>query len=133
MVPSNGGLVLIVEELVWIELVARAGAEAKEAAGLLAYLDDLTLVTEDSLLEDAIRALEAVLGESTFGRQRNEGRGLDSLQHRTEQRKSRSHVGSCGPRWSILACCLGAYDHQSTPAPTAIPMGNANNLEPSEC
>ena len=45
----------------WPEVEARAGAEAKEAINLFASLNDLTMVTEERFLEDAIRTMEAAL------------------------------------------------------------------------
>ena len=55
---------LLVEELFWPELVARAGEEAKEAIDLIAYLDDLTLVTEERYLEEAVRAMESTVAKA---------------------------------------------------------------------
>ena len=54
-------LVVKVERYFWEELLRRGGAMAVAQTALLAYLDDLTAVTEAEHLEVAILSLEAAL------------------------------------------------------------------------
>ena len=54
---------MLVEEFFWLEVVARAGEETKEAINLFAFLDDLTMVTQETFFENGTRAMEAALSK----------------------------------------------------------------------
>ena len=144
LVPSNDGLtqgcpaspaafsflILLVEEFIWPELVARAGEEAKDSQTCSPYLDGLTLVTEVRYLEDATRAMESALSKARLIVNEMKGHSPDIHGHETRRRESRGHVGQCrGSRGFRRAGCLGAVDDQSSQAPTPIPVGNSSYIE----
>ena len=52
---------IVVQRYCWAELQALGGDKAVAATSLLAYLDDLTIVTETEHLEVAILALQEAL------------------------------------------------------------------------
>ena len=68
-----------------------AGEDAEAATDLFAYLDDLTLVTEERFLEDAIRTMESALAKARLIV--NEMKSLDIYGHETERCESGGHVG----------------------------------------
>ena len=142
LVPSNDGLtqgcpaspsafsslILLVEEFFWSEVVAGAGEEAKAATDLFAYLDDLTLVTEERFLEDAIRTMESALAKARLIV--NEVKGTVW----TSTTGTRPNGARAGAMWDnvedhenfVLAGCPGTVDDQSSQAPTPIPVGNSS-------
>ena len=138
-VPSNDGLtqgcpaspaafsflVMEVERFFWEELARRGGADAVTATSLLAYLDDLTLVTEAEYLEMTILSLEAALVRARLVVNQTKGTAwtVDG-QRPTGQRAGAMWDNAADHEGFILAGCPGTFEELPALAPLPIPVGS---------
>ena len=118
---------IVVQRYFWAELQTLGGDAAVAATSLLAYLDDLTIVTETEHLEVAILALQEALRKARLIENETKGtvwtkNGLrpDSAKAAAMWDNTKDHRGF------VLAGCPGSFEDTPEGAPSPIPMGSPN-------
>ena len=95
------------------------------ATALLAYLDDLTIVTEAKYLEMAIQSLQAALSKARLVENEAKGTVWTADEQKPDgDRAAAMWDNTADHRGFVLAGCPGTYEDSSEAAPSPMPIGN---------